>query len=602
MLSRATLRTAPEQGRDAPTPGPAAATGQGAAGSPRALARMHGNAAAQDALPDGGPPSPESAAAALDTARQGSPGRLPFEEELSQELGADLSNLEVFFGPEAQAAFEAVQARAFCVQNVLAFSEDSPSREVVRHEVVHALQQGGDQAAMGATPGRLAATSEGDTEEQEARAGGEQLAFGKGDSTGEPALARLPAAPSGGVHKPGLSVVDPIIKEGYDGSGSVSVNDWDGWGMSSFRRRWSVYDANDKLVYEESYTWPHPTLTLSQDMIKKGEAGGKERPWSAWIEVTHTLVPFGGSNPKNFPYAYRTFEVHETWDGYMADPNAKLSDGQGPGEGDGDGDGDGSDGLNAPAVKGTSNVIDYGSVVAMQEAYLRTVYEQGAKGITETAKGLVKDGIVTQKQAAKWAVDARNGLKASVRSQGNPILKTVFEQRNLAKYADKLGPSYQQLYAKYARQGLSEAEINTKILEGAGKSNAAVNKWSGRLKWGGRVLLFVDICLAGARVYMAPEGQKLKTGLKEAFRIGGALAFGAAGAKGGAAAGAAIGALFGGAGAAPGAIIGGLIGAIGGALFGGWLGESAVEQLYKLLPPDGVVWEGESTTTIEQAK
>jgi hypothetical protein len=101
---------------------------------------------------------------------------------------------------------------------------------------------------------------------------------------------------------------------------------------------------------------------------------------------------------------------------------------------------------------------------------------------------------------------------------------------------------------------------------------------------------------------MAPEGQKVKTALQEVARIGGALALGAAGAKGGAALGGAIGALFGGAGAVPGAIIGGIVGGIGGALFGGWLGTSAVDELYKLLPPDGVVWEGEFTDGIEPGR
>ena len=194
---------------------------------------------------------------------------------------------------------------------------------------------------------------------------------------------------------------------------------------------------------------------------------------------------------------------------------------------------------------------------------------------------------------AKWATEARNGLKATIRADGNPILKQVFETRNLAKYGNKLGPSYESLYNKYAKQGLSPEEINMKIIGKAGEANLKVNHWAGRLRVAGRIMLVIDIAVAGVRIYLAPEGQKTKVALEEVARIGGALAMGALGAKGGAAAGAAIGALFGGAGAAPGAVIGGIIGGIGGAIFGGWLGKSAVEKLYEMLPPSECVFEGE---------
>lgn len=542
---------------------------------------------------------------ALSVARTGQKRALPFKAELEAELKVPLDNVEAFFGPPAVRACQMVGARAFTVLNTVVFAEETPGKNTVRHEVAHVLQQGGerhslpgspepsartspevpaDQEAAGVEPGSTAKGTSPDNEGTATRQSGTR-AYVKGDKVGQPVLARLPAPPSFGFYKPGLSKIAPIIKEGYDGSGSVTVNDWDGWCNTSWRRRWTVYDATDKLVYDSSYTWPQPTLYFDQSVISKGKAGGKNKPWSVWIEVTHTLEPFGGSDPNNFPYAYKTFEVYQTWGELMADPNAKLSDRP-------SGGGQGGP-VQSPAAKGGSSVVDYGSVTAMHEAYLRSIYDSGAKSITETASKLVEDGVVSQKEAGKWAVDARNGLKAKIRNEGNPILKKVFEQRNLSKYGNKLGPSYEQLYAKYAKQGLSPKEINAKIIGSAGKSNIAFNRWSGRLKWGGRVLLAIDICLAGVRVWLAPEGEKLRTALSEAFRIGGALALGAAGAKGGAALGAAIGALFGGAGAVPGAIIGGIIGGIGGALFGGWLGESAIEQLYKLLPPDGVEFDGE---------
>ena len=346
------------------------------------------------------------------------------------------------------------------------------------------------------------------------------------------------------------------------------------------------YDAADQLLYESFYTWPSPTLKIPQDVVARGKAGGKERPWSAWIKVTKTLVPFGGSDNANFPHSYMKFNVYDTWDEYMADPDAKPGAVKPPAEPNDKAPGDkGSGGsvVASPGAKAAGSVVDYGSVVAMNEAYLREIYDASAKQLSELAQDLVKQGA-PQKDVAEWATQARNNLKSNIRNQGNPILKRVFEQRNLAKYGDKLGPSYDQLYAKYAKSGLTPDEINAKIIQGAGRANAGFNRWAGRLKFAGRLALALDICLAAVRVYMAPEGQKVKTALQEVARIGGALALGAAGAEAGAAIGAAIGAAFAGIGAVPGAVIGGIVGGIGGGILGGYLAEQLVAKLYEMFP------------------
>jgi hypothetical protein len=287
------------------------------------------------------------------------------------------------------------------------------------------------------------------------------------------------------------------------------------------------------------------------------------------------------------------FYVYETWKDFMADPNAKLSDIRQDGKPDGkpEGGADKPTPLGSPIAKGAGSVVDYGSVVAMHEAYLREIYDKAAEGITDSAKELVAKGL-PQTDAARWANEARNALKDRIRTDGNPILKKVFEARNLEKYGNKLGPSYEQLVEKYAKQGFSPDEINARIMESSGKANIKVNVWSGRLRVAGRIALFIDVALAGVRIYLAPEGQRTKVALEELARIGGALATGAVGAEGGAVAGAAVGALFGGAGAVPGAIIGGIIGGLGGAIFGGWLGKSAVDKVYEMLPPSDCVFEG----------
>lgn len=380
--------------------------------------------------------------------------------------------------------------------------------------------------------------------------------------------------------------MSPIIKEGYDGNTYTAIKNL--WSEYSWERRWQIYDADDTLLYESFYTWPQPTLYIPKDVVAKGKAGGDKKPWSAWIKVTKTMVPFGGDDNDNFPHSYMKFYVYETWKDFLADPKAKFSlPSTAP-----SGESGKPTMLDSSVVSGARSVMDYGSVVLMHEAYLREIYEQAAKGIVETAKEAVDKGV-PQADVARWANESRNSLKAAIRDKGNAIIKAVVEARNLNKYGNKLGPSYEALYQKYSKLGLSHEEINKKIIGGAGKSNIKVNRWVGRLKIAGRIMLALDIALAGVRVYLAPEGEKAKVALEEVARIGGALAMGAVGAKAGAAAGGAIGALFGGAGAVPGAIIGGIIGAIGGAIFGGWLGKTIVEQFFEMFPPSDCVFEGE---------
>jgi hypothetical protein len=547
----------------------------------------------------------------------GSPGQ-PLDRAtrafMESRFGHDFSRVRVHTDARAVESARTVSALAYTVGRDVVFGagQYTPStaggRRLLAHELTHVVQQSNQGGLQSHTENSAA----NDTLEHEAEGIAtnlsespslphspylnrqtQQLQPGHSgqltiSSSGSRVLSRFPSPVAFGVYTPGLSIMPPVIKEGYDGTAYTAIKG--NWGLSSWERRWQIYDADDKLLYELFYTWPQPTLYIPREVVAKGKAGGRLTPWSVWHEVTETTIPFGGSDPENFPYTYIKFYVYETWNDFMADPKAQLSDikqtdeaGAKPGK---------PTPLDSSIVSGARSLVDYGNVVAMHEAYLREIYDTAAKGITETAKELVNKGL-SQGDAAKWANEARNELKAKIRADGNPILKKVFESRNLNKYGNKLGPNYQELYQKYSKQGLSPEEINQKIIGSSGKANIKLNRWSGRLKVAGRIMLAIDIALAGARVYLAPEGEKAKVALEEVARIGGALAFGALGAKGGAAAGAAVGALFGGAGAAPGAIIGGIIGGIGGAIFGGSLGQTAVEKLYEMFPPSDCVFEGE---------
>ena len=43
------------------------------------------------------------------------------------------------------------------------------------------------------------------------------------DSTGGPTLSRFPSPVSFGTHEPGLSIMPPVIKEGYDGTAYTAI-------------------------------------------------------------------------------------------------------------------------------------------------------------------------------------------------------------------------------------------------------------------------------------------------------------------------------------------------------------------------------------------
>lgn len=93
---------------------------------------------------------------------------MPFAEQLAGEFGRDLSEIRAYFGPEATKACEAVQASAFTSGNKIAFAEPNPSRQLVAHELAHAVQQAASEQ-RGST-NDLEASQPGDAAERQAEA------------------------------------------------------------------------------------------------------------------------------------------------------------------------------------------------------------------------------------------------------------------------------------------------------------------------------------------------------------------------------------------------------------------------------------------------
>lgn len=352
ILSRQAAATERSGAKSSPAP----AAAPTAAGQPLLQARQGvlqralGNRGTNAVLSRSGPgatPAPgaapdadrgKMAAEALRLAMKGSERRLPYLETLKARFPGPLEQVRCFFGREAAEACRMMGAEAFAVKDVLVFSCDSPSLSLVAHELAHVMQQGGLQQKLGSAPGKLEVSAAGGVMEQQAEqrareatrpdsapptpasaAGSkealpgedtQQRAFAEGEEQGEPVLARVPSPPDCHTYEPGLSPVQPIVKQGYDGKASTTIVG--GWCTSSWERRWEVYDADDQLLHRSSYTLPQPTLTVTKEMMAMGRAGGEESPWSIWIKVTKTLVPLGGSNPSNFPHSVVTFPVYET--------------------------------------------------------------------------------------------------------------------------------------------------------------------------------------------------------------------------------------------------------------------------------------------------
>ncbi len=218
--------------------------------------------------------------------------------------------------------------------------------------------------------------------------------------------------------------------------------------------------------------------------------------------------------------------------------------------------------------------------LAEYQAALRALYQQADAAIADEIAYMRSRGVPDE-EIAKWAVEARNAAKARIRRWD--VLKSWAEQRNLVKYGDALGPSYGQLRSGDPARGMAPRG-DGEIIEAATRTNRRVNRWAGRLRIAGRILIAIDLAVSGYRVWKAPPEDRPKVFIREATGLAGALAGGWAGAKLGGMAGAGIGAWFGGAGAAPGAAIGSLIGGLVGAISGAWAGAEAgdwiVDELY----------------------
>jgi len=153
-----------------------------------------------------------------------------------------------------------------------------------------------------------------------------------------------------------------------------------------------------------------------------------------------------------------------------------------------------------PGADAVGNVSVSVGQTMTAEAGLRAVYDQCARQITEAALKMAAEGGGSPEaveKAARWAVQARNELKVALRARGSVVTKALAEARNIKKYGDKVGPTYDQL--------IREGKTPKDIIGSAGKANTKLSRAATKLKVAGRLLIAIDLAIVTWEVIEAPE-------------------------------------------------------------------------------------------------
>ncbi len=147
-------------------------------------ARGHGSQSPTHQEPDAASTTDGLAAHAqsleIQEAVEGAGAPIPYLSEMEAGFGRGLGHVRAHFGQEAQRATQALGAKAFTLGSDIVFSQASPSRALVAHELAHTIQQG--SAAMGQS---LELASGGGGAEREADAAAAAVLSGRAPSIRE---------------------------------------------------------------------------------------------------------------------------------------------------------------------------------------------------------------------------------------------------------------------------------------------------------------------------------------------------------------------------------------------------------------------------------
>lgn len=78
----------------------------------------------------------------------------------------------------------------------------------------------------------------------------------------------------------------------------------------------------------------------------------------------------------------------------------------------------------------------------------RRLYEKQVRALAAVADRLAADGW-SEQRVARHLVDARNRLKILARRADDPVIVGLIEARNVARYGHPVGPTADQLFARY---------------------------------------------------------------------------------------------------------------------------------------------------------
>ncbi|MBN2533273.1 MAG: DUF4157 domain-containing protein [Spirochaetales bacterium] len=213
---------------------------------------------------------------------KGLPMRKQVRDYFESRFGVDLGNVRIHKESNADRLARAIRARAFTLGNNIVFARNEyepdtkAGKKLLAHELTHVIQQGSSDE-----------------------------------------IQRFPN-PRDCTHYLPNSLTEiklPVVKDGYNKSVNTKLKnpltfwDWD--------YRWQVYDSMDQLIYEA--TKPIGYFELTREIVNKGVAGGKGKPWSIWIKVNRTAAFWDTANDTYFPHSFITFNVYDTWEECIKD-------------------------------------------------------------------------------------------------------------------------------------------------------------------------------------------------------------------------------------------------------------------------------------------
>ena len=147
--------------------------------------------------------------------------------------------------------------------------------------------------------------------------------------------------------------------------------------------------------------------------------------------------------------------------------------------------------------------IAYTGIVLWHEGALRSWYETQIAALYE--KAIQKLATQPPEAVARWAVLERNYLKQITRDKGNPVNKISAENRNVEKYGNSFGPSYEFLSAELLKKGIPADAIDQQIISSAATSNQIINQRMNKTAIVGICLCLLYVVITAIKIFVSHE-------------------------------------------------------------------------------------------------